>query len=257
MTTDWAATFREVFATPAGSVEKQVGRAVFGDEFPEELDTHSYVTWTELRNMAADLRIGPGDRLLDVGCGRGGPGLWIAAQTGATLLGVDIATTALDSARARAARLGLSATFGEGSFAALPVADGAADAVMSVDALLFAPDKAAAARELARVLRPGGRLVFTSWDYHAQPAGRPPQVPDHRPVLEAAGFVVVGYDATVDWRRRVQQYGDGLLARADELAAQSGDDPVRTRAGLAEMQATVAAMTRRVYVVAERTPNPL
>lgn len=251
--TDWPAVFREAFATPVGSVEKDAGRAALGAEFPDELDTHSYLSWTELRDIATDTRVGTGDLLVDVGCGRGGPGLWVAAQTGASLLGVDIATTALESGRERAGRLGLAATFAEGSFADLPVDDGQASAIMSVDALLFAPDKAAALAELARALRRGGRLAFTSWDYHAQPVGRPPQVPDHRPLLEQAGFTVRRYDQTVDWRRRVQVYGDTLLARADELAAQTGEEPDEVRASLTEMQATIETMTRRVYVVAERT----
>lgn len=250
--TDWPAVFRGVFATPVGSVEKDAGRAALGEEFPEELDTHSYLSWAELRDIAADTRVGAGDLLVDVGCGRGGPGLWVAAQTGASLLGVDIATTALDSARERAGRLGLTASFAEGSFAALPVADGQAAAIMSVDALLFAPDKAAALAELARALRPGGRLVFTTWDYHAQPVGRPPQVPDHRPLLQEAGFEVLRYDDTVDWHRRLVAYGDVLLARSDELAAQDGDDPDEVRASVVEMQATIETMIRRVYAVAER-----
>ena len=58
---------------------------------------------------------------------------------------------------------------------------------MSIDALLFAPSKPAAAAELARILTPGGRLVLTSWDYHSQPAGRAFQITDHRPLLDRAG----------------------------------------------------------------------
>jgi ubiquinone/menaquinone biosynthesis C-methylase UbiE len=113
----------------------------------------------------------------------------VAATTGARYLGVDIAVAGLTEVKRRAERLGLSGRVGaaEGSFESLPLSDGQADAAMSIDALLFSPDNAAAARELARVLRSGGRLVITSWDYHRQAEGRPPQVADHRVLLTGSG----------------------------------------------------------------------
>src|SRR5205823_1013639 len=120
--------------------------------------------------------------------------------TGASLIGIDVAETAVDAARRRAQDLMLAdrAEFRLGSFDRTGLADGAADAVMSIDALLFAPDKAVAIAELHRVLRPGGRLVFTTWDYHSQPEGRPPQVDDHRPLLASTGFALLAYDETDD-----------------------------------------------------------
>jgi hypothetical protein len=123
---------------------------------------------------------------------------------------------------------------------------------MSIDALLFAPDKFAASAEMARVLRPGGRLVLTTWDYHAQPVGRPPQVADHRPLLTAVGLDVDVYEETVDWDRRQRSIAERLLASVDELADESGEDPSTLRQGIEEMAATQATMLRRVLVVARR-----
>jgi SAM-dependent methyltransferase len=123
---------------------------------------------------------------------------------------------------------------------------------MSVDALLFATDKRAATAELARILTPGGRLVLTSWDYHRQPAGRPPQVADHRPLLEQAGFDVLGYEETEAWRERQERTGRALLAAAAELAAESGGEVAQRRAGIAEMNATLDCIIRRVLVIARR-----
>ena len=187
---DWAALFSEEFAAEESAVEARVWAAVLGEEYPAEVAPYSFTSRSELKRMAAEVHVGPAELLVDVGSGRGGPGLWVAAATGARYLAVDIAVAGLAEVQRRAAALGLAdrAQIAEGSFEDLPLADGQADAVMSIDALLFTPDKAAAVRELARVLRPGGRLVLTSWDYHRQPAGRPPQVGDHRPLLEAAGF---------------------------------------------------------------------
>ena len=135
----------------------------------------------------------------------------------------------------------------------MPLENGSVDAVMSIDSLPFAPDKEAALVEMGRVLRKGGRLVFTSWDYHSQPAGRPPQVDDHRPLLAAAGFRVEAYDETDDWLERQSRIDAGLLAAADELAAESGEDVDAVRASIGEMHATVATMLRRVFVVAQKT----
>ena len=186
-TTDWRPIFEQTYGQPASPIQERIWRAALGDEYPEGLDPYSYTSRSELQRMASDLQVGDGDTLVDLGCGRGGAGLWMAMETGADLVGIDIAESALVAARERAARLGTSATFQRGEFEATGLHSASADGVMSIDALLFTHDKAAAMRELRRILRPGGRLCLTSWDYHRQPVGRPPQVPDHRPVAVAAG----------------------------------------------------------------------
>jgi SAM-dependent methyltransferase len=251
---DWAASFSEVFAQPASAVEARVWATALGDEYPAEVAPYSYTSRSELARIAREVRAGPGELLADVGSGRGGPGLWVAATTGADYLAVDIATEGLAQVRDRAAQLGLAdrVRTAEGSFENLPLPDAGAAAVMSIDALLFTPDKRAAARELARVLRPGGRLVLTTWDYHRQPECRPPQVPDHRPVLEAAGFGVHAYDETPDWERRQREIDRLLMESAEELAAEHAQPVEQVRHDLAEMAATAATMTRRVLIVAER-----
>jgi ubiquinone/menaquinone biosynthesis C-methylase UbiE len=251
---DWPAIFSETFARPASAVQACVWRAVFGDEYPEGVEPFSFVTRSELGRFADGLNVSSGDTLVDVGCGRGGPGLWVAAATGAALVGIDVAETALAAARARAQELLLDdrARFALGSFERTGLSDGAADAVMSVDALLFAPDKAAAIAELHRVLRPRGRLVFTTWDYHSQPEGRPPQLDDHRPLLEATGFEVLAYDETEDWRGRLDRANAGLFASVAELAGERGAPEAEVRRDLEETARTIEAMTRRVFAVAER-----
>lgn len=137
---------------------------------------------------AADVRAG--ERVVDVGCGTGNAAL-LAAARGCEVTGVDPTPRLLDVARARAAAEGLDAAFAQGEAAALPLADDSADAVLSVFAVIFAPDPAAAAAELARVAAPGGRIVLTAWvpegpihDYVAimlsalaEAAGRPPEPP--------------------------------------------------------------------------------
>ena len=251
---DWAIRFTETFAAPASAVQARIWSEVFGDEYPATLDIYSFTSVSELNRFVKELRLSPDDLLVDVGCGRGGPGLWVATQAGARLIGIDIAETALGAARDRARALEVAdqAEFQLGSFQDTGLSAASVNAVMSVDALLFAPDKYAAIRELARILVPGGRLVVTTWDYSRQPLGRPPQVPDHRPILEHAGFEVLSYNKTSSWLQRQTRIGELLLLAIDDLAAETGSDPAKIQSGLEEMQATLDCMIRRVFMVAER-----
>jgi SAM-dependent methyltransferase len=77
--------------------------------------------------------------------------------------GVDPSPRLLAVARERAAARGLAVTFAAGEAAALPLADGDADAVLSVFGVIFASDPRAAAAELARVSAPAGRIVLSAW----------------------------------------------------------------------------------------------
>jgi SAM-dependent methyltransferase len=104
----------------------------------------------------------PGERVVDVGCGTGN-GALLAAARGARVTGVDPAARLLDVARERAAAAGLDATFVHGDAAALPLPDASADLVLSIFGVIFAPDAAAAAAELARVTAPDGRIVLSAW----------------------------------------------------------------------------------------------
>lgn len=105
---------------------------------------------------------GPGEDVVDVGCGTGNAGL-LAAARGARTVGIDPAQRLLEVARAEAAARGLDATFAQGDAAALGVGDASADVVLSVFAVIFAPDAVAAAAELARVTAPSGRVVLSAW----------------------------------------------------------------------------------------------
>jgi SAM-dependent methyltransferase len=251
---DWTAIFQSTFASPGSAVQERVWREVFGEEYPEGVEPYSYTSRSELSRIATELDVGPGDVFADIGCGRGGPGLRVAASTGAQLVGVDIADSALSAASARAHTLGLGADaeYRLGAFDHLPIDDASVDGAMSIDALLFAPSKHDALVEVARAVRPGGRLAMTTWDYHSQPVGRPAQVDDHRPLLVAAGFDILTYDETPSWRERQDRVDALLLDAVDELAAESGDDPAEVRASIEEMHATVSTILRRVLFVACR-----
>lgn len=112
--------------------------------------------------ILCDWKLAPGLRFLDVGCGAGQ--LVIpAARAGIKSTGVDIAKNLIEHARDRANREGLVAQFDEGDAEQLPYEDGAFDVVVSLFGAMFAPNPAKVASEMARVCRPGGRLLMGNW----------------------------------------------------------------------------------------------
>ena len=108
------------------------------------------------------LGIGPGDRVLDVAAGAGNAAI-PAAQRGAAVVATDLTPELLESGRQDAARVGVDVAFEEADAEALPYADASFDAVISVVGVMFAPHHQAAADELLRVVRPGGRIGLISW----------------------------------------------------------------------------------------------
>ena len=102
-----------------------------------------------------------GERIVDVGCGAGIDSLIAARMVGPTgrIIGVDMTPAMLEKARRSAAEAQLTnVEFFEGYAEALPVPDAWADVIISNGVLNLMPDKAAALSEMARVLKPGGRL---------------------------------------------------------------------------------------------------
>jgi arsenite methyltransferase len=103
----------------------------------------------------------PGERVVDVGCGAGLDSLIAACMVGpqGQVIGIDMTPAMLEKARRGAAAAGLTnVEFQEGYAETLPAPEAWADVVISNGALNLMPDKVAALAEMARVLKPGGRL---------------------------------------------------------------------------------------------------
>ena len=110
------------------------------------------------------LRLDPqrGERILDLATGTG----WtsrLVARRGAEVIGVDIAGNLVAAAREKARAEGLDIDYRIGDAEALPFDDASFDAVVSTVGIMFASRPEAAAAELARVTRPGGRIALTTW----------------------------------------------------------------------------------------------
>jgi arsenite methyltransferase len=127
------------------------------------------------------LAVRPGDRVADIGCGPGESSLQVTRSTGARVIGVDLSSDSIATARTASERAGMEASveFVVADAEALPFADGAVDGVLCECSLCTFPDKERAAAELVRVLRQGGRLAL------ADVVGYPKRLPDSLRTLEA------------------------------------------------------------------------
>lgn len=115
---------------------------------------------SELLCEAVELRAG--ERVLDVACGTGVTTL-AAARRRVDATGIDFSANALAQARQRAEFEGLAVDFREGDAEALPFDDETFDVVLSTFGAQFVADQDAAARELVRVCKPGGRIGLANW----------------------------------------------------------------------------------------------
>ncbi|MFG3406782.1 class I SAM-dependent methyltransferase [Streptomyces sp. NPDC048142] len=177
------------------------------------------------RRLADRLALAPGMRVLDVASGRGTTALLLADAYQVRADGVDYspANTALAQGAAEAAGLAERAVFTTGDAEHLPYDDGIFDAVVSECALCTFPDKARAAAEFARVLRPGGRVGIT--DVTATPGRLPPElstlgariacIADARPIqayaeiLAAAGLRILV----------TERHDEAMLRMIDQIQA--------------------------------------
>lgn len=103
-----------------------------------------------------------GEAVLDVACGTGVVAI-TAARRGARVRGLDLSPVLLDDARGNAAVINADIEFLEGDVEALPYADASFDVVLSQFGHMFAPRPEIAIAEMLRVLKPGGRIAFSTW----------------------------------------------------------------------------------------------
>jgi ubiquinone/menaquinone biosynthesis C-methylase UbiE len=225
----WAQEPADLFhqARATGGLLAELYAEAFGDEYPDLVDASSSCTWSVLADMIAGLRLRPGGLLVDLGCGRGGTGLWLARACSARLVGIDLSPVAVALAAARVPGFlperGGDARFEVATFEETGLPDACADGVVSMDALPFSPDRAAALRELRRILKPGTRAVFTAVDKRPGHARFDPGEPTWRERIGAAGLELEAERERPEesglWRRLYE------LCEANEagLRAQIGD----------------------------------
>jgi len=131
--------------------------------YQQEIDTRFGPVIDQLL-LRANLQ--PGETVLDLGTGTGSVAILAADKVGrkGRAIAADISREMLDIARSRISSLSLSnVEFAEGGAEAIPAQDDSFDAVLASLSLMYVIDRESGAREIARVLRPGGRLVASVW----------------------------------------------------------------------------------------------
>ncbi len=141
----------------------------------EELTRRHSVMWgsapfENIADIISDMHValveslapGAGEHWLDLACGAGDVAFH-AARAGARVTGSDLSPVLVEAAQRRAAEHGLDLTLEVADCQDLHYPDASFDVVSSSVGVIFAPDHAQVAAELARVCRPGGRVGLTAW----------------------------------------------------------------------------------------------
>jgi SAM-dependent methyltransferase len=147
----------EQFDSPLGH---QLRREAYG----EDIGQHSWLTADELQDDISRVKLSRTSRFLDLGCGPGGPLTFVVRHVGCQGSGIDVSATAIAAGRARAVSLGVDGLvrLREADLnQPIPFANGSFDAVISLDVILHLRDRLSVFREVARLLIPAGKFLFT------------------------------------------------------------------------------------------------
>ena len=249
ITSFWKQAFNLTYKGKKSQSFLNIYRQIYGKDYPEEADHDSFVTKTDLKNIVKYLNVGPGETFIDLGCGRGGPGLWIARENNANYVGIDFSEVGVELAAQRFKAIGLErkAQFHVGNICATDFPDNFFDGAVSIDVLSFIPNQSKAILEVARILRTNAIFVFTSWEKKESNI-----VNDYRPLLSESGFKVNIYYEAPDWERRQREVYQKYIELKDILIKDMG------RAGAAPwiMEAKsippILKNRRRIFAVAEK-----
>lgn len=169
-----------------------------------EVEPLSFLCSDLLEHLDSELALRAGDTVADLGCGGGGPGLWLTRDVTTNLIGIDFSPIAISRARERAVRSGRGHRTGlvVCGLDALGIGTVAVNAAISVDAMQYAHDTRVAASEAHRILRPHGRFVLTGWHPRQRGDHRLPERHRHTDwpaVLREAGFDKVTVHTRPEW----------------------------------------------------------
>jgi SAM-dependent methyltransferase len=234
----------------------------------EEIGQNGWNTAAEQDQFIQWLGLGSSDHLLDVACGAGGPALRLARLTGCRVTGIDIHEQGIAQARDCAAREGLgnwtSFEVVDAS-GVLPFDDATFDVVTCIDAINHFPDRLAVLREWRRVLKSGGRLLFTDPITVTGPLTNqeiairssiafflfvPPGYDEQ--VLAQAGFTLnIHEDCTVNTADVAVRWRDARESRAEALRTIEGEETFEGQQRFLDVTARLAEerrLSRFVFV---------
>ncbi len=240
-----------------GEFASQLYAEIRHEAFGEDIGQTGWLTSDEQDLFISWLQLGEESTLLDVACGSGGPTLRIARETGCAVAGLDLHEQGVAAARDQARAQGLEhrASFHQGD-ASQPMDFGAAsfDGLICVDAINHLSDRESVLREWRRVLKPGGRLVFTDPITITGPISDEEMrirssigfflfVPRgvNEGLLEKVGFTVGKVvDHTENMARMARCWLDARAARADDLRGIEGEETFQGQQTFFEVAAQLA-----------------
>jgi ubiquinone/menaquinone biosynthesis C-methylase UbiE len=229
----------DLYNTAYGNFESPTYRQVRIDTYGKDLGQTSWVTTEESEEIPLLLDLRLNSSALELGCGSGGYALHLAEKVGCRLVGLDINASGVGNANQLALARGLSsqARFEQCDVSdRLPFDDNAFDAVFSNDVLCHIPDRAKVLGEMFRVLKSGGRMLFSDalvvggMVSHEEIAARssigfyvysPPG--ENERLIERAGFREIRVtDTTENAEKIAKQWHQARERRKQELVAVEG-----------------------------------
>jgi SAM-dependent methyltransferase len=153
-----------LYDTSYGEFTSEVMRQVRCETYGEDFGQTSWVTGPEYRGFFRLLQLTAAEAVLDVGCGSGGPALFLAREAGCRVTGVDVNAAGLRAGREQARQAGVEdrVQFHQADVNdPLPFPSATFDAIVCLDVLNHLPARGKLFREWLRLLRPGGRVLFT------------------------------------------------------------------------------------------------
>jgi SAM-dependent methyltransferase len=238
------------------------------EAYGKDIGQHSWVTAEELEQHVALLNLSPASRLLDLGCGPGGLLAFVVEMVRCHGIGVDLSAEAITAARARASAMGLDEliTLQVADLnLPLPFTDHSLGAVMSMDVILHLRDRASLFCDVARLLSPGGRFLFTDAGVISGPVsdaeirlrssyGSAQFVPPgcNEQLLEGAGFrLIEQVDATAGLLKNAEGRRAARLAHRTELERLEGNAAFETHQRYLETVISLGerrTMSRNIYL---------
>ncbi len=217
-----------------GNFETELYAEIRRDAFGDDIGQSSWLTADEQDRFLGWLNLSGGKALLDIACGSGGPALRIAERTGCSIAGVDIHDQAIATADSLAAQRGLGARANfqvADATSPLPFPDDSFDAIVCIDAINHLPNRPRVTADWSRLLKPGGRMLFTDPITITGPL-----TADEIAVRSSIGFFLFvprGYDEDV-----ISQSGLQLLA-CEDVTANMAEIAERRRAARALREAAL------------------
>jgi SAM-dependent methyltransferase len=221
--------FRSLFASQA---VRSAWEKSYRENFWEASEPpQSQATVDDIRFVTQRLCPSAKTKLVDLGCGGGCVGRYLAIRFGAAIEGIDADPLAVRMAEELAVTSGAGKLlhYRTGDVCQTGWDDGSFDGAFSMDVLLFVADKWIALREVARILKPGGRFVGTSWELRADSAAlHAPAFYDYPGAFEDAGFEIEIYEETRNWRRLITD-AIGAVVASEETIGREVEGPAAKR----------------------------